>query len=206
MNFNVSTSAFFRPVLVSDFLEDTSTFFDRAERIALLTKLHVYVERTHMGSYLNRPGARIKKISAIRDARGTNFENLSFFKKLKDPQTNKPIPDPNVGSHCEPKMLTELALTLARVQTGRVGVNVGSDAEPVRYAQELLCIVSYQLYTRPVPDHLTVFTVKKAAHSPAHSQWLIHNEGLRHLGFTEVKDQLVGLVSSVGFRIAFYNG
>jgi eukaryotic translation initiation factor 2C len=97
MNFNVSTSAFFRPVLVSDFLEDTSTFSDRAERIALLTKLHVYVERTHMGSYLNRPGARIKKISAIRDARGTNFENLSFFKKLKDPQTNKPIPDPNVG-------------------------------------------------------------------------------------------------------------
>jgi eukaryotic translation initiation factor 2C len=81
MNFNVATSAFIRPILVSEFLQDTSTFSD-LEKLSLLTRLRVYVEREHKEDRLNRPGARIKKISALGNAANENIEDLYFHKKL----------------------------------------------------------------------------------------------------------------------------
>jgi eukaryotic translation initiation factor 2C len=81
------------------------------------------------------------------------------------------------------------------VQTGRPAVNVGSSADPVWYAQEALRIVPYQMYTRPVPDHLTGAMVGRAAYHPKQSQWLIEHEGLQQLGFNVIQDGAVQMVS-----------
>jgi eukaryotic translation initiation factor 2C len=78
---------------------------------------------------------------------------------------------------------------------GRPAINVGSDDDPVWYAQEALRILPYQIYTRPVPHDLTGSMVDKAAHHPAQSQWLIENEGLRCMGFDTVEDEDTQLVS-----------
>jgi eukaryotic translation initiation factor 2C len=81
------------------------------------------------------------------------------------------------------------------VQKDQKAINVGSDADPVWYAAEMLRILPFQLYSRPVPDHLAQFMVEEAARSPAESQRLIENEGLSHLGFADVKDEAVRFVS-----------
>jgi eukaryotic translation initiation factor 2C len=76
LNFNVVTSAFFQPILVSEFLEDERTFGPR--RYDLLKRLRVYVEHEHKEKRLNNKGARIKGVTAIGSEK---IENLSFFKK-----------------------------------------------------------------------------------------------------------------------------
>jgi eukaryotic translation initiation factor 2C len=76
LNFNVATSAFFQPILVSEFLEDERTFGPR--RYDLLKRLRVYVEHEHKEKRLNNKGARIKGVTAIGSEK---IENLSFFKK-----------------------------------------------------------------------------------------------------------------------------
>lgn len=63
------------------------------------------------------------------------------------------------------------------------------------YAQELLRIVPYQIYTRTVPDDLTGSMVEQAALDPASSQRLIEYEGLRHLGFRDIKNEKIRFVS-----------
>ena len=79
---------------------------------------------------------------------------------------------------------------------GRKAVNVGSAGDPVYYAQEMLRIIPYQLYTRPVPDRFTRNMVEMAALDPGQSQWLIENEGLSQLGFANAKNEEVQFVSS----------
>ncbi|KAI4623607.1 hypothetical protein J4E80_003418 [Alternaria sp. BMP 0032] len=163
MNFNVATSAFFRPILVSEFLADRGTFSSDWERQVNLKTLRVYVEFPHSEDRLNRPGARIKKIKDLGPAIGT----LSFRKVSKDAQ-GQPSAVP-----------------------GRKAVNVGSAGDPVYYAQEMLRIIPYQLYTRPVPDRFTRNMVEMAALDPGQSQWLIENEGLSQLGFANAKNEEV---------------
>jgi eukaryotic translation initiation factor 2C len=77
LNFNVATSAFFKPILVSEFLEDQRTFvLPRCQD--LLKRLRVYVEREHKEKRLNNKGARIKSVTAIGSE---NIGKLFFFKK-----------------------------------------------------------------------------------------------------------------------------
>jgi eukaryotic translation initiation factor 2C len=85
---------------------------------------------------------------------------------------------------------------LPSIVKGRKAVNCGTKEEPVWYAQELLRIVPYQLFTRPVPDCLTGSMVNQAAFDPAVAQRFIEKEGLSHLGFDEVKDEKVSFVSN----------
>lgn len=84
MNFNVATSAFFRPILVADFLKDRTTFESAHERLANLKRLRVYVEHQHAEDRLNKMGARIKTVHNIGESPGEHIEKLSFNKKLKD--------------------------------------------------------------------------------------------------------------------------
>lgn len=90
MNFNVATSAIFRPILVSDFLADTTSFGEVAQRLSLLSKLRVFVELTHKVDRFAKFGARINTIASIGDPMNsrTNIEDLSFFKELKDDEGN----------------------------------------------------------------------------------------------------------------------
>lgn len=85
MNFNVATSAFFRPILVSEFLQDRRTFVDYGARVSILCRLRVYVDPTHTDERFRKLGARIKTINSIGD---DNIENLFFFKKLRDADQN----------------------------------------------------------------------------------------------------------------------
>jgi eukaryotic translation initiation factor 2C len=84
MNFNVATSAFFRPVLVSEFLEDNATFESLEERLAILSKLRVFIEPEHTEERFRKTGARIKAIHRIGDDTNKNIEQLSFRKKVRD--------------------------------------------------------------------------------------------------------------------------
>jgi eukaryotic translation initiation factor 2C len=94
LNFNVATSAFFRPILVSEFLNDGSTFGKQGERLSLLMRLRVYVEHEHADKRLNRLGARIKTIQAVGDDEGRNIEDLFFHKKQIGAE-GKPFKLPN---------------------------------------------------------------------------------------------------------------
>jgi eukaryotic translation initiation factor 2C len=85
MNFNVATSAFFRPVLVSEFLADTVTFKNTVEKLSILSKLRVYVEPDHKEERFRKLGARIKTIAGLGDNTERNIKDLSFNKKRRNP-------------------------------------------------------------------------------------------------------------------------
>lgn len=59
----------------------------------------------------------------------------------------------------------------------------------------MLRIIPCQILTHPVPDSLTGSMVQQAAFDPAVAQRLIEKEGLRHMGFSAVKDAKVASVS-----------
>ncbi|KAI4672724.1 uncharacterized protein J4E78_001226 [Alternaria triticimaculans] len=191
MNFNVATSAFFRPILVSEFLADRGTFSSDWERQVNLKTLRVYVEFPHSEDRLNRPGARIKKIKDLGPAIGT----LSFRKVSKDAQGHpiRDITQPGGWQIDPPTQVVDHLMTVfgQSAVPGRKAVNVGSAGDPVYYAQEMLRIIPYQLYTRPVPDRFTRNMVEMAALDPGQSQWLIENEGLSQLGFANAKNEEV---------------
>jgi eukaryotic translation initiation factor 2C len=63
-------------------------------------------------------------------------------------------------------------------------INVGTSIKPTWIAPELLHILPYQLYKRPVPDHLTHYMLNEACKHPRDSRSLIENEGLKQLGIT----------------------
>lgn len=94
MNFNVATSAFFRPILVSQFLEDDDTFSSPVQRMAILSKLRVYVDPKHKEERLNKFGARIKTIHSVGDNNNPdhNIEDSTFHKKRKGAD-GRPIVD-----------------------------------------------------------------------------------------------------------------
>lgn len=91
LNFNIATSAFFRPILIDEFLGDEDTFKDsEASRWNILRTLRVFVEypRKSLGSGksgedsdLNATSARIKRIGG----RSTeNIEDLFFYRNKQD--------------------------------------------------------------------------------------------------------------------------
>lgn len=74
-------------------------------------------------------------------------------------------------------------------------MNVGTWDQPVWFAPEHLRILPYQIYKRPVPDHLTRGMLDVACQPPERSKALIQMEGLKNLG-VDVATGLVSLVSS----------
>jgi eukaryotic translation initiation factor 2C len=92
LNFNVATSAFFKPILVSEFLSDNKTFDNHLHRTSLLKRLRVYVENQHTEDRLNKMSARIKMIHALGEPGIQNIEDLFFHKKMLD-ATGKPYKD-----------------------------------------------------------------------------------------------------------------
>jgi eukaryotic translation initiation factor 2C len=94
VNFNVATSAFFKPILVSTFLSDGQTFSNPAQRLSLLKRLRVYVEYQHSEECLNKMGSRLKMIHALGDPVSEKIETLYFHKKLLDAD-GKPYKLPN---------------------------------------------------------------------------------------------------------------
>lgn len=71
LNFNLATSAFLRPILVSEFLRDNATFTDVRQRHEILIGKRVYIEYTRGNpddenyTRLNSNQSRIKRISGF---------------------------------------------------------------------------------------------------------------------------------------------
>ncbi|KAF1966235.1 Piwi-domain-containing protein [Bimuria novae-zelandiae CBS 107.79] len=192
LNFNIATSAFFRPILVSEFLADRETFGNLETRFNLLKKLRVFIElpwknlnisSSGKGSsdYLNETQARIKTVSGQSS---DNIEDLFFHKKQQESNgTFKKDANGGFVFESERTYIHEYLEKVfgKKVQHGRRAINVGSRTNEVWYAQEHLRILPYQIYTRPIPDHLAISMVNTAAYHPAVSQHLIENEGLSML-------------------------
>lgn len=86
LNFNIATSAFVRPILVSELLADSSTFsIEEAE--ALLKKLRVYIEHERhydepdKVSRLNSEQARLQKVCGLSQV---PISKLTFRNKKRD--------------------------------------------------------------------------------------------------------------------------
>lgn len=78
LNFNLATSAFFRPILVSEFLADNSTFQGELARRNIVKKLLVYIDQDRKNTDLNVQKARVKQINGFSSK---NIEELVFYKK-----------------------------------------------------------------------------------------------------------------------------
>lgn len=85
LNLNISTSAVFRPLLVSQFMSDPETFSADKRANALKGKT-VYIERDRVDedakrqAGLNKDNSRYYKVPGIQ--KNGNIENLTFRKKV----------------------------------------------------------------------------------------------------------------------------
>ncbi|KAL1606847.1 hypothetical protein SLS60_004256 [Paraconiothyrium brasiliense] len=204
MNFNIATSAFFRPILVSEFLNDDDTFSGFESRFDILKRLRVFVEYPRKTLNSAKPNeypdpfdgapARIKNIT---EKSFDDIEKLTFRKKKQDDQGNfrKDAAGNFMFENKDTHVYKHLEEVFGKkVQPGRKAINVGSETNKIWYAQEHLRIIPYQIYTRPVPDHLTGSMVNTAARDPNVARTLIENEGLSKLGISQVGDSKVSFV------------
>ncbi|CAE7032959.1 Piwi domain containing protein [Pyrenophora teres f. teres] len=185
LNFNLSTSAAFRPVLVADFLHNNNTFGTNANTILIGKNVYVDAERYHddpeKQKYFNSEDSRYWKVSQLSQK---NIEALTFFRqKMLDGQ---PVILPNETADTEEIYVIDYLEQVfqRRPIPGRPAVNVGPGDRPVWYAQEHLRIVPYQPYTKPVPDKFTSSMVNEACRAPELSRAYIENEGLKSIGFS----------------------
>ncbi|EAT81960.2 hypothetical protein SNOG_10566 [Parastagonospora nodorum SN15] len=190
MNFSLATSAFYRPILVSEFLADTNTFTDEARRKEALKGLRVYVETERKDipgedhTRLNSEEARIKRVFAL----GADIGTLTFAKRVRG-DDGKFRRDDNGNFVTEPtrtsvsRYLNETFDPFS-LKTGQPAVNVGTMRDEIWFAQEQLRILPYQIYSRPLPESLTGSMVQEAAKTPADGRAHIEKEGLGALGFT----------------------
>ena len=94
VNFNLATSAFFRPILVSEFLDDRGTFAPNVAE-SVLKRLRVYVEydRTYddadTAERLNNPSSRLWSVCGLSDR---PIGELKFREKQRD-SDGKPVRD-----------------------------------------------------------------------------------------------------------------
>lgn len=95
LNFNISTSAFFRPILVNEFLTDTNTFGSIEKALAWLKKLQVYIE--HDRHYddekkdirLNKDSKRLWQFSGLSEGPIGDI----VFQNAKRDEDGKPMKD-----------------------------------------------------------------------------------------------------------------
>ena len=190
LNFNLATSAFFKPILVSNFLQDTNTFGGHQEDNLKGLRVFVVTDRRRIpgeeANYdkLNSASSRTKKVNFIGPALGT----LTFQMRVKNADgTFAKNPDGSyrkTGNHIN--VVNYLRDTFGHTaDTARKAINCGTEKEPVWYAQEQLQILPWQIYRQPVPEKFASGMVQEAAKKPDESRALIENEGLRNLGFDQ---------------------
>ncbi|KAF1951180.1 Piwi-domain-containing protein [Byssothecium circinans] len=170
LNLNACTSAFFSPMLVSEFLNDNDTFRYKGDRLDALRGLRVYITHSR-GEKLDETQARIKTIG------GTGKSAATQTFKLRKQGTTE------YRTVTVQQYLQETyQVTLKTPQMP--AINVSTRDKAVWLAPEHLHILPYQLYKRPVPDHLTRFILDEACKHPQASRAMIELEGLKQLGVT----------------------
>ncbi|KAF2126832.1 Piwi-domain-containing protein [Dothidotthia symphoricarpi CBS 119687] len=204
LNFNISTSAVFRPIRVDQFLTSNDNTFEANKLEHILKGKNVYVTRNRKDAdpkkqeRLNSEESRYWKVFELQ--REGNIEDLTFPKKKVDANGKFMTNADGTYQYEDRRIRVVDHLTQGKqFKYGsllfgsppikdRPAVNVGSFSHPVWYAQEHLRIVPYQAYTRPVPNKYTATMVTEAARSPSANRAFIEKEGLRSLGFTTGAD------------------
>jgi eukaryotic translation initiation factor 2C len=185
------TSAFYKPILVSDFLNDTTTFRNSQERLAHLRGLRVQLsyEPVHNGSAPRSQAATID--ARIKTIAGTGLPVCDQTFQLKG-QNGNPGAETTVKDHFEKSEWIAsrtllFVLTIAAYHTNLMitkmpAINCGRDSRPTWYPAEKLSILPYQLFKRTVPDTLTADMLDVACNLPETTRALIEHEGLQKLG------------------------
>ena len=186
------TSAFYKPILVSDFLQDTTTFKYQSERLAKLRNLRVQLtyDPVHSGTKPRSAAATIE--ARIKTIAGTGLpvSEQKFTLKGRD---GKPDTKITVQSHFERSKLRiphpphYVELTISAYQSPPLNpkmpaINCGTDTAPKWYLPEKLQILPYQIHKRKVPEALTSEMLDIALHHPDTTRALIEHEGLAKLG------------------------
>jgi eukaryotic translation initiation factor 2C len=194
LNVNSGMSAFFQNITVAKFLEDTSTFTGttREQRQDMLVGRQVLITynrgrtaavRLADGQNLDR---RVKTI--FRFGRGTiDGTNITIDEEVdgEEVQNNYSVKDYLRKRKSFPLSLRGGILTLTDYpeltfapNSTLKAVNLGNKANPSWFAPEHLRIMPYQVYRRPVPDHLTSDMLAIANNTPEVNQRLMNMHGL----------------------------
>ncbi|KAF2798180.1 Piwi-domain-containing protein [Melanomma pulvis-pyrius CBS 109.77] len=185
LNVNAATSAFYCPLRVDEFMQDST--FPIADREAALRTLRVYIdvdrkvpqgadqkERDHI-AFMNKRQNRIKTIKWFGERIGD--PEMKFQRTFKDAngEWKKEAKYTRVVDHMRDTFGTPPNPNLKVV-------NVGKDDDPCYYPQEFLRILPYQAYKRLLPEGFTPGMLNAACQVPQQSRALIEAEGLRKLG------------------------
>ncbi|KAH4122881.1 hypothetical protein HBH47_082000 [Parastagonospora nodorum] len=169
------TSAFYKPILVSDFLQDTTTFKYQSERLAKLRNLRVQLtyDPVHSGTKPRSAAATIE--ARIKTIAGTGLpvSEQKFTLKGRD---GKPDTKITVQSHFERTYQSP------PLNPKMPAINCGTDTAPKWYLPEKLQILPYQIHKRKVPEALTSEMLDIALHHPDTTRALIEHECLAKLG------------------------
>lgn len=173
LNVNTCTSAFFRPKLVSEALDDESTFFALDKREDALKGLRVYItyERKSKGS---------TDLNAMEFRTGI----IRGFGKPLNKQTFELQSDDGTREKITVKEYIEKTYNVKIEKPWSKAVNLGSKEKPSWFAPEHLRILPYQMLSRLVPEHLTKDMLAVACQPPAPTRARIELEGLSNMGIS----------------------
>lgn len=191
LNLNACTSAFFQPLLVSQFLSDTITIEKESERKNVLQGVRVALTYSPKQSG-DKPKSRAATVEASMqsiEGCGLPCNKQKFLLRGRDGAQHEGI---TVQNHflrskfkkCRNKRkpLTLAAYGMSLRYPGLPAVNCGTRQREIWYPPEVLQILPYQIYRRKVPENLMRDMLTVACHHPADTRALIEHEGLRLLG------------------------
>ncbi|KAF1918354.1 ribonuclease H-like domain-containing protein [Ampelomyces quisqualis] len=180
LRLNGCTSAFYKPILVSDFLNDDRTFGDEQQRLSQLQGLRVQLmyDPVYNGKVPRSKAATIEARIKTIAGHGRQVSQENFLLKGKDGQ---PEVSTTVQAHFEK------TYNVKAQNSSMPAINCGTTDRPKWYLPEKLQILPYQLYKKLVPEHLTSAMLAVALHHPTATRALIEHEGLVKLGLAAGK-------------------
>ncbi|KAI8943146.1 hypothetical protein NX059_001176 [Plenodomus lindquistii] len=170
LTLNACTSAFYQPILVSEFLRDEATFKNRDERLAALRNLGVqltYEPKRKDGKPRSKAATIASRMKNIMN--GGKPCSVQTFTLEKGG-------DVTVKDHFEKTYGRKLQYP------NSPAFNCGTHEKAMWYPPETLQILPYQLYKGKVPESTTNDMINAACQHPADTRALIEHEGLPLLG------------------------
>jgi eukaryotic translation initiation factor 2C len=174
LNINTCTSAFFKPLRLSELMSKDNIKLFEKDYPSNLTGLRVYIdyERGHeeegKESSVNDDESRIKKICGL----GKTCEQQTFLFRNRD--ANKGTPEKSIT--VQKYLADDYGLELQRADLP--AVNLGSHLRPSWFPPEKLIVMPYQIYGRVVPSKLTKKMLEIACKTPNENRELIDGEGM----------------------------
>ncbi|KAF2851686.1 Piwi-domain-containing protein [Plenodomus tracheiphilus IPT5] len=170
LTLNACTSAFYKPILVSQFLSDNTSFKSPNARLKALRGVRVqltYEPKRSGKKPLSTAATIASRIKTI-----TNGGDLCNTQKF----TLKDVGDKTIKDHFEQTYGNPLRFP------GLPAINCGTKDKEMWYPPEKLQILPYQLWKGLLPESLTSDMIDVACHHPADTRALIEHEGLLLMG------------------------